>query len=98
MNEEANYLNAGKLVLFSSGEYSDYSFGSCYVATKTVSFDDVQKIADDINEKKKSGERKVGWYEGCAHTEFIMQLIENGWMIEVDITERHIGSYGSLEV
>lgn len=98
MTREANYLNAGKLVLFSDGEYSDYRFGSCYVATKTVTFDEVEKIAKEVTDEKERQEDKTGWYDGNVHTDLIMRLIKNGWLIEVDITERHIGSYGVLEV
>lgn len=97
MSEEL-YLKAGQLVNFSCGEYSDYSLRGSYVALVNVTQSEAVSLADDVTQKSKAAEEKAGWYDGDIHSDFEAALIAKGWLIAVDATEHHIGSYGDLEI
>ena len=92
------YLKAGMLVHFSHGEYSDYSLRGSYVALADVTQDDAVNIANEVIAKSKSAEEKEGWYDGDVQTDFETALISKGFLLAVQSTEHHIGSYGDLNI
>ena len=98
MSSTDNYLTAGKLVTFTHGEYSDYSMIRTFVALENVTFASVQALADRIIVKVENANEDDGWYDGDPQYEFLAVLLTKGWLLEVDNTERHIGSYGELEL
>ncbi len=85
-------LKAGRLVTFSCGEYSDYSYQGTYVPLRDVSKDQMQEFCDSI--KSESDED----YSCDPHSMFIAKLISEGCLVVVDMQEIHIGSYGDLEL
>ena len=97
MSEE-NYLTAGKLVTFTSGEYSCYSMHGTFVALETVTREQAEEVASALRAKAEAEEEKTGWYDGDLHEEFQAELIRKGWLVSVDNTEHHIGSYSYLKL
>jgi hypothetical protein len=98
MDDQANYLTAGTLVTFTSGEYSDYSMHGTFVALETVSFEQANELAKEITAKQDIEVEKNGWYDGDVHLDFQSACIKRGWLLEVNNTERHIGSYSYLAI
>lgn len=96
MSEE-NYLTAGKLVTFTSGQYSDYSMHGTFVALETVTRERINEVAGLLRTRAEAEEEKLGWYDGDLHEEFQAEMIRKGWLVSVDNTERHLGSYGYLD-
>jgi hypothetical protein len=92
------FLTAGKLVHFTTGEYSDYSLFGDFVALDNLTIGDARHIAGEIREKESQAEAKAGWYDGDVHTDFIAELTRRGLLLSVDSMERHIGSYGELSL
>ena len=98
MTHTDNYLTAGNLVTFTSGSYSDYSMHGTFVALETVTWYDVKAVADKLTAKARKVRDESGWYDGTLQEEFQVALIRNGWLLEVNNTERHLGSYSELEL
>ena len=93
-----NYFNAGQLVYFTSGEYSDYQIKDIFLALRDLSTADVQSLASGIRAHAKAEEKKVGWYNGEPQEEFLSALLRDGYLLSINCTEKHLSSYGELEV
>ena len=93
-----NYLNAGQLVHFTSGEYSDYQIKDTFLALRDLSTADAKSLVDGIRAHAKAEEEKVGWYGGEPQEEFLSALLRDGYLLSIICTEKHLGSYGELEV
>ena len=93
-----NYLNAGQLVHFTSGEYSDYQIKDTFLVLRDLSTADVKSLADVIRAHAKAEEKKVGWYHGEPQEEFLSALLRDGYLLSINCTEKHLGCYGELEV
>ena len=93
-----NYFNAGQLVYFTSGEYSDYQIKDTFLALRNLSTADAQSLASSIRAHAKAEEKKVGWYDGKPQEEFLSALLRDGYLLSINCTEKHLGSYGELEV
>lgn len=97
---------AGKLVCFSTGEYSDYGITGHFVTLQPLTQEaansarEKAEVADKNNkkemEKYRNGERED--YPGFSsiHETFIAALIRDGFLTAVDVHEMHIGSYGEI--
>jgi hypothetical protein len=77
-------LNAGELVVFTQGEYSDYGFSGHFVALRDVSADEMEALA------------VYGFYH--ASNSFLARAIQQGWLLSVNVREIHYGSYGDLNL
>ena len=93
-----NYFNAGQLVYFTSGEYSDYQIKDTFLALRNLSTADAQSLASSIRAHAKAVGKKVGWYDGNPQEEFLSALLRDGYLLSINCTEKHLGSYGELEV
>ena len=93
-----NYLNSGQLIHFTSGEYSDYQIKDTFLALRDLSTADAESLADGIRAHAKAEEEKVGWYAGEPQEEFLSALLRDGYLLSINCTEKHLGSYGELEV
>ena len=93
-----NYFNAGQLVYFTSGEYSDYQIKDTFLALRNLSTADAQSLASSIRAHAKAEGKKVGWYDGNPQEEFLSALLRDGYLLSINCTEKHLGSYGELEV
>lgn len=93
-----NYLNAGQLVHFTSGEYSDYQIKDTFLALRDLSTDDAKSLAGGIRAHAEAEEEKVGWYLGKPQEEFLSALLRDGYLLSINCIEKHLGSYGELEV
>ena len=64
------YLHAGGLLMFSSGEYSDYGTNGCFVALETLTRSRLREIADQTERDHKAA--------GAAHDAAIEAWEANG--------------------
>ena len=81
-------LQAGKLIVFSSGEYSDYGYHGAYVCLQSVSHEDIVNLQDEVNKSE----------EYCKQSLFQSACIRKGWLAQIELREIHLGSYGDLEL
>lgn len=85
-------LRAGRLVAFSVGEYSDYSISGAFVVLKDLCDEEMRKIRLDLITRYT---QEIGSY-GEAQRRFIPELIRMGYLLDVEYSEVHIGSYSDL--
>lgn len=90
--ENSLMMSAGCLVAFSTGEYSDYGYSGTFVALQNVTRKQVMDLSKEVNSSADNDEDNYP----DRHSMFIAACIRNGWLICVDMTEIHIGSYGEL--
>jgi hypothetical protein len=95
-DKEALYINAGKIVVFSSGEYSDYSLHGMFVGLQDVTFEQAQEIVTEVNAAADKIDEEGGWSD--RHMMYQAALIGKGYLMEVDYVNRWIGSYSDLTV
>jgi hypothetical protein len=90
-------LKAGTLIVFSTGEYSDYGYQGHFLALQDVDADKMRELGAQAEamDKDESGDRK---YEIEPNEAFIGMLIRQGFIMIVDVKEIHIGSYGRVEL
>ena len=109
MTHTDNYLTAGNLVTFTSGEYSDYSMHGTFVALETVTWAAAKELADRLIAKEKKACGEIDWLNantqdvialdvGNLQENFQVALVRKGWLLEVKSTERHLGYHGELEL
>ena len=89
-------LKAGKLVTFSSGEYSDYYHLGSYVALQDVPYEEIQAVADEVKRAAQIADDNDEFPD--RHSMFQAALIRKGWLAVIDMDEIHIGSYGELDL
>ena len=77
---------AGKVIEFSSGEYSDYRTCGLIVTIKDC---DLPKLAQEFSGGKAR-------YD-TSHDEFATWLVANGYAMPVESALIHLGSYGEWE-
>jgi hypothetical protein len=95
-DKEALYINAGKIVVFTSGQYSDYSLHGMFVGLQDVTFEQAQETATEVNAAADVIDEDGGWADKTMM--YQATLISKGYLMEVDYVNRWIGSYGDLEV
>ena len=88
MAEVRKALTAGKLTTFSEGEYSDYGYRGTYVALKDLTLDELIAKGESLRTGK--------YYEDSGKVEAL--LIREGYLLEVDMTEVHLGGYGTIDI
>ena len=81
-------LKAGKMVIFSQGEYSDYCYMGAFVALKDLSENQLRKMVEPL---------KKGEYQDNLD-EVVALLIREGFLLELDYTEIHVGSYSTIDL
>jgi hypothetical protein len=90
-------LKAGQLVVFSTGEYSDYGYRGSYVVLRDVPATEMVEIADQVRAEVKAEEEKTGWSDG-VHQKFQAALIRRACLADINLREIHLGSYGELDL
>jgi len=85
-------VEAGKLICFSTGEYSDYGYDGHFLTLEPLTRPMVEEVADKCRARclEEDGYDPKGY--------FIPELIKRGLIMIVDCQEIHIGSYGELDV
>lgn len=81
-------LTAGKLTMFSSGEWSDYTIQGVYVALKDLTLDEL---------KAKSAPLVSGAFDDDLYSVEAM-LVREGYLLEVDVTEVYVGDYDRIRL
>lgn len=108
------YVPAGHLLMTSSGEYSDYRTGGCFVTLAPLYRSKLQELRDEVLlEQRQAKNRYAAWLEDpdrdkeqepedvgydSAHGKFISAMIRKGWLLSITYTELYLGSYGELEL
>ena len=106
MTDKNLMLKAGKLHLFTTGEYSDYHHTGAYVALCDLTVDQMKAIvvqlkeenAEYVNEKNllfPKFPRSPTSFDDASAT-LVAALIKLGLLLEVSVAEVHVGSYSEL--
>jgi len=82
-------VKPGDIVIFETGEYSDYGIAGVFVANETFSLDD--QVA--IFLKKPVDPDAFGRFDAHA---FMQWLVELDYVHEQKVLRAHLGSYGSV--
>ena len=82
-------IKAGTLIVFSQGEYSDYSLMGHFVVLKDMEKEDLDKASEE--------ERKKEVYKQSTVV-VIANLITEGYLLEVHCREIHLGDYGRIHI
>lgn len=90
-------LKAGRLVVFSCGEYSDYGYRGSYVALVDVSDAEMRELADQVNREANRINEETDDYARAVEM-FEAEMIRKGWIAIIEMREIHIGSYSELEL
>jgi hypothetical protein len=86
-------LKAGKLVMFTTGEYSDFGHCGVFVVLKDMSHDEFKSIA-----KKLKDDFQGDYWEGPSEYEMMSELTKNGYLLDIDMKSIHLGEYGRLDI
>lgn len=87
-------IKAGKLFCISRGEYSDYRYEGHFLALQDIDRALLQSIVDECNAQKAKDEEGGKWTN--AEDLFLPELIRRGYVMDIDVTEIHTGSYSDL--
>ena len=98
---------AGSIIVFATGEYSDYQYTGHFVALEVITSTDFAK-AKAVAEAKQAEENDAceSWSPkdgtpyprtGSKHEKFIAALIKAGLLAAIAVNEHHIGSYGEID-
>lgn len=95
MKKETGILKAGMAVVFSHGEYSDYSFGQVYICAQDFNYLDEAKKFFFEEAERRWNENDDHWYcvDGMA---FESYLIRKGLLALCDYREIHTGYYNDF--
>lgn len=87
-------IKLGQIVLFTDGEYSDFSHSGLCVSLKDFSL----KAAKDEFKDWYINESDKDCFDGYTPSafSFVTWLCSRQYMLIVDLTEVHLGSYGVL--
>lgn len=92
--------HAGKIVVFSRGEYSDYGYSGIFLALVHITEEMFSDAVDAAKAKARAENAKETWSDGNddygADGYFIPELIRRGWVMDLEYREIHTGSYGEL--
>lgn len=86
-------LNAGQIVHFTHGEYSDYTSSGLCVVVKP--FDLAEQLNRFVEAVLKTDEYE---HPQCNEQNFIGWLCAQELMVAAEHREIHLGSYGDIEV
>ena len=92
--EETGEVKAGTALVFSSGEYSDYSFGEVYVAACDFNYIEQAKKFWFEEAEKEFQKKGRDFYVWVTSLEFESYLVKNGFLVLCQNQEIHTGDYG----
>lgn len=87
-------ISAGDLVVFSSGEYSSYS----YMAVTRCEIDFTHEDLLKALEASEAYEETRGRYSGFDEAKFVAYLTTKGPFKALTCRELHLGDYGELAI
>ena len=82
-------MKPGEIVIFETGEYSDYGIAGVFIANETFSLDEqlavfLKKPVDEDAYKRFDAQKFMKW------------LVELDYLHEHKVLRAHLGSYGSI--
>lgn len=90
---QATQIEVGKIVAFSSGEYSDYRIFCFAKVMKSINesvWEQMRTECSEIPSWGDEGDRRF------SDEKALPWLIANGYIEEIEYTELHLGDYGRL--
>jgi hypothetical protein len=81
-------INKGTVVVFTSGEYSDFSINGVFVA--------IQDITKEHYAEAATEELKKGMYRQDEYT-VLANLVKMGLLVDVESVQVYLGAYGSVQ-
>ena len=93
--KETGELKAGMAVVFSHGEYSDYTFGQVYICTQDFNYiEEAKKYYMEESERTYSEWSKTCWISSYdLYQGFESYLIRKGLLALCNYREVHTGDY-----
>lgn len=79
----AIWIKAGKLVIFTSGAYSDYHLGGAYVVLRDVTNQEVVDLGETVKIE----------YSWDFMSAFEAACIREGWLLVLDFDELYLEDY-----
>ena len=108
MNDETHTIQAGQLLCFSTGEYSDFGYCGHFVALETITPEKMKEAALRAKTRQAENEtEREAWSQSGGtpfprwldiHNAFIDEMIRAGLLLVVTVNEVHIGSYSEIEI
>lgn len=93
-------VHAGKIVVFSRGEYSDYGYIGIFLALEHIAEKMFSDAVDAAKAKARAENAKETWSDGDddygADGYFLPEMVRRGWLMDLEYREIHTGSYGDL--
>lgn len=86
-------MKAGSLIVFTTGEYSDYSFIDHFLVLQDIPKEKIAEIEREVRKREAQSKEALNPY-----VVFISLLIREGFLLSISVTEYHLGSYGKLEL
>ena len=86
-------IPAGKLFCFSEGEYSDYGYVGHFLALEEITWDTFTKARAAAFKADEDDE-----WDQESLDRFIAELIRMGVVMDVEVRQIHVGSYGRVEI
>lgn len=97
MTDLTGEVKAGTALVFSSGEYSDYSFGEVYVAACDFNYiEQAKKFYLEECEKEFKEKGRDFWVYPTT-SQFESFLVKNGFLVLCQNQEIHTGDYGFFD-
>lgn len=84
---------AGSIILFTSGDYSDFHHIGIYATTRKV---DLVEAAALYRSEFTPDDNSI--YDEPDPNGFAAWLVVKGWCFPCEVSEEHLGSYGRLEI
>ena len=96
MRDDTGTITAGMAIIFSSGMYSDYSFGQVYIALQDFNYmEEAKKFYMEELEKNYKEYKDI--YAYLESDDFENYLISKGFLGLCNYREIHVGDYSFFD-
>ena len=99
MSETNTKLDIGKIINFSSGEYSNYGYVGNVVALKSFDLKDaLEDFEPAFAAEQALRGLKSDYLDDPSPQDFVAWLCAHSYVVEIEAREVHLGSYGDIEL
>lgn len=96
MRDDTGIIKSGMAIIFSSGMYSDYSFGQVYIALQDFNYmEEAKKFYMEELEKNYKEHKDI--YAYLESEDFEEYLISKGFLGLCNYREIHVGDYSFFD-
>ncbi len=94
MTDAIHDYAAGSLVVFSSGEYSDFGYNGHFVVLQRLTLADMQAATARYLASLKAGDATYNYFARPSCETMTAELIRAGFLLPLQCTEIFTGDYG----